>query len=95
MEPPTTDWRSEPWPEAALRGQAPLAADWQRVLAPVTHTFTHFHLTLAVFTAEIPAGTSAPAPCRWIARRDLPDEALPSVMRKVLAAAEESLAAKS
>ncbi|MFP3921125.1 MAG: A/G-specific adenine glycosylase, partial [Dichotomicrobium sp.] len=93
MEPPTSDWRSEAWSEAEQRAQAPLAADWRRVLAPVTHTFTHFHLTLEVFTADIPSGTPAPAPCCWIARRDLAGEALPSVMRKVLAAADEGLAA--
>jgi len=91
MEPPTTDWRSEIPPEDALLAEAPFAADWRRVLAPVTHTFTHFHLTLDVFIAEVTADTPAPAPCRWVAACDLPAAGLPSVMRKVLAAAQEGL----
>ncbi len=93
VEPPTTDWRSETRSQAALLAQAPLTADWRRVLAPVTHTFTHFHLTLDVFAADLPAATPAPEGCRWVPAADLPGEALPSVMRKVLAAAAESLAA--
>jgi len=88
MEPPTTDWRTEPRSQAALLAGAPIAADWCRAPAPVTHTFTHFHLTLDVFTAGLPAGVPAPAQCRWVAARDLPGEALPSVMRKVLAATD-------
>ena len=62
------------------------------MLAPVTHTFTHFHLTLDVYVADVAAETPAPDPCRWVAVDDLPGEALPSVMRKVFAAAEQSLA---
>jgi A/G-specific adenine glycosylase len=91
MEPPTTDWRSETRSEDALLAEAPLAADWRRVLAPVTHTFTHFHLTLDVFTADLLAGTPAPNGCRWVSADDLQGEALPSVMRKVFAAAQEGL----
>ncbi|RIA56408.1 A/G-specific DNA-adenine glycosylase [Dichotomicrobium thermohalophilum] len=94
MEPPTTEWRTETRSETALLGEAPVAADWRRVLAPVTHTFTHFHLMLDVYTADVPADTPAPDACRWVAAGDLPEEALPSVMRKVLAAASESLVAR-
>jgi len=94
MEPPTTDWRTEARSADALLAEAPLPADWRRALAPVTHTFTHFHLTLDVFRADLPADTPAPEACRWVAASDLPGAALPSVMRKVLAAAEESLAAR-
>jgi len=93
MEPPTTDWHTDPRSPAALLAEAPLAAEWRRVLAPVTHTFTHFHLTLDVFSADVPRDAPAPAPCRWVPLGDLPGEALPSVMRKVLAAADMSLAA--
>jgi A/G-specific adenine glycosylase len=95
MEPPTTEWQTEARSQPALLAEAPLAADWRRVLAPVTHTFTHFHLTLDVFAADIPCDTPAPAHSRWVPLSDLPGEALPSVMRKVLAAADESLAARS
>jgi A/G-specific adenine glycosylase len=66
----------------------------------VRHVFTHFPLELAVYTAELPPGTAAPPGTRWIATRSLGAEALPSVMRKVVAhalqtesmAIEESMA---
>lgn len=87
MEPPTTDWRAEPWPQSEALAAAPVNADWRALPAPVTHTFTHFHLSLDVYTAEFGAHTPAPSPCVWVARADLPGAALPSVMRKVLAAA--------
>jgi len=95
MEPPTTQWHPEKREDAALVAEAPIAAHWRPVLAPVTHTFTHFHLALRVYTAEVPAVTPAPEGCRWAASTDLPGEALPSVMRKVLAAACNSLVMQS
>ncbi|XSG81014.1 MAG: A/G-specific adenine glycosylase [Methyloligella sp. ZOD6] len=69
---------------------APLEADWQKRVGLVEHTFTHFHLKLEVFAAEVAMGAALlqaaePARCRWVARRDLSRAALPSVMRKVLA----------
>ena len=91
-EPPTTDWLNEVRSEAHLLARAPLDADWRRVLAPVRHTFTHFHLSLDVFTAVVAADARAPVSCRWVATGALASEALPSVMRKVLAAAQNSLA---
>jgi A/G-specific adenine glycosylase len=51
----------------------------------VTHVFTHFPLELQVYAAEVPASTRAPAGMRWVALADLAGEALPNVMRKVLA----------
>ena len=87
MEPPGSEWRAHPWSrEEALR-HAPLAARWQGMAEPVTHTFTHFHLTIHVFAGEVAAGTPAPPPCRWVATEALGEAALPTVMRKVLAAA--------
>jgi A/G-specific adenine glycosylase len=46
--------------------------------------FTHFPLELTVYTAEVGAKTPAPAGMRWVALAELPGEALPNVMRKVL-----------
>ena len=34
--------------------------------------------------AQVPRGIRAPKGARWVKRADLPDEALPKVMRKVL-----------
>jgi A/G-specific adenine glycosylase len=58
---------------------------WRRIPGVVAHVFTHFPLELVVYLAEVPANATAPTGARWIARADLPGEALPSLMRKVLA----------
>src|SRR5215472_5139750 len=58
---------------------------WRRIAGVVTHTFTHFPLELVVYVAEVSPNTAAPSGARWVARADLADEALPNVMRKVLA----------
>jgi A/G-specific adenine glycosylase len=56
----------------------------------VSHTFTHFRLELLIYRAVVPLETpltfwADPQRCRWVARRSLPTEALPSLMRKVVA----------
>jgi len=58
---------------------------WRRLPGAVRHVFTHFPLELFVYLAEIPAGTAAPASTRWLAMTELDCEALPSLMRKVVA----------
>jgi A/G-specific adenine glycosylase len=47
--------------------------------------FTHFPLELAVYRARVPAGARAPRGMRWAKIAALADEALPNVMRKVIA----------
>jgi A/G-specific adenine glycosylase len=56
----------------------------------VVHVFTHFRLELKVMRALVPLDATpdlwaAPDQCRWVHRRDLHAEALPSLMHKVLA----------
>jgi A/G-specific adenine glycosylase len=51
----------------------------------VRHVFTHFPLEFMIFVGEVTAGTPAPAGARWVALSALAGEALPSLMRKVLA----------
>ncbi len=75
--------------EKALR-EAPLIADYRRLNLDVTHVFTHFSLRLAIFLAETAPATAAPAGCRWVKEEALGQEALPSVMRKVVAAVKDS-----
>ena len=43
-----------------------------------------------MFVAQVPRATPAPKGARWVKIADLPGEALPNVMRKVLAHALES-----
>jgi A/G-specific adenine glycosylase len=60
-------------------------AKWRRVPGAVRHVFTHFPLELAIFSARVPRATPALKGARWVKLVDLPGEALPNVMRKVLA----------
>jgi A/G-specific adenine glycosylase len=84
LEVPSTEWGAAmPDAPAALKA-APATGRWRRVPGVVTHTFTHFHLTLQVWRVEN-ARFVAPDGCRWYPRKALEGEALPSVMRKVLA----------
>lgn len=84
-EVPTGAWSPAYDRNEALAG-APFHAPWRRLPAPVEHTFTHFHLVLDVFRADLPAGTAAPDGAWWSSRRDILGEALPSVFRKVVEA---------
>jgi A/G-specific adenine glycosylase len=60
-------------------------ARWRRLAGVVRHVFTHFPLELAVFTAQVARASAAPKGARWVRLAELPGEALPTVMRKVLA----------
>jgi A/G-specific adenine glycosylase len=94
LETPSTPWEETAPNGKAVSSHAPLEADWDAVPGLVEHTFTHFHLELLVYRAAVDTDASVrpaaePARCRWVQWRDLPDAALPSVMRKVLAHAFE------
>ena len=84
MEVPSTDWRGDPWQAEEAAAAAPLAADWQVLPGLVRHTFTHFHFEVTVWAgtvrrSRLPAGAG-----RWVALDALGDEALPTVMRKII-----------
>jgi len=86
-EVPGTVWSEDFVSDTAL-AEAPFAGEWKQRPAEVRHTFTHFHLRLTVYRADfarpnIPALTGS----WWSPRETLENEALPTVMRKVLAAA--------
>ncbi|WP_036302741.1 A/G-specific adenine glycosylase [Methylobacterium sp. 77] len=83
-EPPTSAWESG-YDVAQALLDAPLDARWKRLPGVVRHVFTHFPLELTVFVARVGLGTRAPAGLRFTPRRDLDDEPLPGVMKKVLA----------
>jgi len=86
-EVPGSDWLAGQNDKAALK-QAPLlkgASRWHRKTGVVTHVFTHFPLELVVYTAKVPARTRAPDAMRWVPIATLAGEALPNVMRKVVA----------
>jgi A/G-specific adenine glycosylase len=86
-EVPTSHWLASQDDESALQ-QAPILkgiARWHRKAGVVTHVFTHFPLQLVVYTARVPARSRAPEGMRWVPISTLKDEALPNVMRKVIA----------
>lgn len=87
-EPPGSAWSSD-YALAHAILDAPLEARWQRLPGIVRHVFTHFPLELTVFHARVPATIDTPEGMRWTARADLAGEALPTLMRKVLAHALE------
>ncbi len=60
-------------------------ARWHRKAGVVTHVFTHFPLELVVYTARVPARTRAPEGRRWVPIATLADQALPNILRKVIA----------
>jgi A/G-specific adenine glycosylase len=86
-EVPGSDWTHDFDIATALAAAPRLRAKpkWRKLAGVVTHVFTHFPLELTVFVAQVPRATRAPEHARWVKLADLPGEALPNIMRKVLA----------
>jgi A/G-specific adenine glycosylase len=90
LEVPSTPWLDAlPAKKEALRS-APVTTSWLPVAGTVVHVFTHFRLELSVYRALVPVDASftlwaEQERCRWVARRDLHAQALPSLMKKVIA----------
>ena len=90
-EVPTTGWADkaagEAFDTADALTHAPQGFGFHKRTGLVTHTFTHFHLELDVFVA--PAEANQPSGEGWWSSPDeISGEALPTVFRKVLQAAE-------
>lgn len=84
MEFPSTPWTEEASPNlATAQRHAPSRVDWVAVNGVVRHTFTHFHLELAIAKGIESQPTARNDPYRWAAVDALEDEALPTVMRKI------------
>ena len=86
-EVPGSDWTHD-FDVVKARQEAPrlhAGMKWRRLPGVVNHVFTHFPLELTVFVAEVPRGIRAPKGAHWVKRAALAGEALPNVMRKVLA----------
>ena len=90
LEVPSTAWGDDrPDLDVAMRSAA-VRAEWWPVAGIVVHVFTHFRLEMQVYRALVPADVqlhlwAEPDRCRWVHRRDLQGEALPSVMKKIIA----------
>ena len=89
---------SSPWMEdnrnPDISAYAPFDTHWERIDGLVKHVFTHFSLELEVRRARIPVrGTPGDhemnGDTRWVHSSDLGEEALPSVMRKIVRHAQQ------
>jgi A/G-specific adenine glycosylase len=87
VEVPNSTWLAAQDDKSALQ-QAPVlngVAHWHRKTGAVTHVFTHFPLELVIYTTSVSAGARPPRGMRWVPISTLADEALPNLMRKVIA----------
>jgi A/G-specific adenine glycosylase len=89
LETPSSPWGDQAPNGKAVQLHAPVNAEWRKLPGLVEHTFTHFHLQLSVYRAEVGADAALkraalPERCRWLTLRELSDAALPSLMRKVI-----------
>ena len=75
---PTTEWRDKKWSRTEALKHAPVAGDWKKIAA-VEHVFTHFALTLDVYSAE-----TAPPNDGWWGDAS----ALPTVFKKAAKAGD-------
>jgi A/G-specific adenine glycosylase len=79
---PTSVWYDHPLSERSVRAQSPIKTHWETIPGLVRHSFTHFNLELTILTAE---AERTPKDAFWCPKRKIKSEALPSLMRKVVA----------
>jgi A/G-specific adenine glycosylase len=86
MEVPSSPWREGRLNRAAALADTPLALDWRVLSGRVRHVFSHFALELTVMAANASAAQARTlnAPYAWRALDALAEEALPSVMAKIV-----------
>ncbi|MDA8585377.1 A/G-specific adenine glycosylase [Rhodobacteraceae bacterium] len=85
-------WPGSDWGEDAPVDVPPVQADWRDLGGEVRHTFTHFHLRLAVRVAELGAD-AVPDVGHFDTRFD--PGALPTVMRKAYDLAIDQMAVRA
>lgn len=75
---PGSDWVDR---DATPVGVPPLQADWQERPGEVRHTFTHFHLILRLFRADVPMSAEAEVG-KFMEPSQFRPADLPTLMRK-------------
>ncbi len=84
VEVPSTPWRAEAWSPQEAHAEAPVKAQWRTLDGQVTHTFTHFRLSLQTCVADLtPAQAKAFDDVLWTPLTAMGEVGFPSVMRKV------------
>jgi A/G-specific adenine glycosylase len=83
LEVPSSEWSEAP------KDAPPVRARWTTLAQNIEHTFTHFHLVIEVRKAKVALASKISGDrYRWVDAGQLPTEALPTVFRKVVAAAQ-------
>jgi len=82
MQPPQGDWGDDFPSRARALKQGPFAADWKKQPGLVRHGFTPFELEIEVYVARVARRPETEG--KWVPRGQLPDAALPTVMRKIV-----------
>ncbi len=84
-EVPSTEWQEKQTKMPAIIRQAPVAKiQWQPFAGKVRHVFSHFSLELTILRGR-QRGTGKPIQGGfWVQGKDMEEQALPSVMRKVV-----------
>jgi A/G-specific adenine glycosylase len=86
MEIPSSPWIEGKMPSLSRAKKfSPCAAEWRLCEGGVTHVFTHFTLELAVAVASCEKAVEG----HWVGVEKLDDEALPTVMKKIVSHARE------
>jgi A/G-specific adenine glycosylase len=86
VEVPGSKWSSRVDGAIGLT-DAPFPALWTPLNTPVVHVFTHFRLELTVYRAAVDTAVATPRGHWWALAETLPEEALPSLMKKAIEAA--------
>jgi A/G-specific adenine glycosylase len=79
LEIPSTPWREEDWPVQDVAEHLPMAENWRPQAGGIGHTFTHFHLEVAVWAADYEGEHDG----LWIHPGDFDQHAVPTLMRKI------------
>ena len=74
-------WPGTKWAETTPQEAPPIQAGWHDPGLEVRHTFTHFHLRLALRMANLPL-EAEPTEGQFLAKADFRPASLPTVMRK-------------
>ncbi|MCB2110527.1 MAG: A/G-specific adenine glycosylase [Defluviimonas sp.] len=86
----TLGWPGSAWREGPAVPDPPSAANWRQAGDEVRHTFTHFHLSVVVMVADL-AQACAPERGGFVPAEAFRPETLPTLMRKIYAAAAPAL----
>ena len=83
-------WPGNEWHETPSEPMPPVHADWHIVGGEVRHTFTHFHLRLSLYRADVGLNAT-PVRGRFLTRDAFRPSDLPTVMRKAYDLASEMI----